>query len=208
MRLSLFTLLWAVSLMAESWSLEKAKEGITLYSRPFEQTHFRETKGVLVVDAPLREVVAIIEDVSLRTRWFEVYKKVAEVHYKNENFVHTVTKMPFPLKDRETVWKKISVAYDSTTGVYHNRFEATTPEEYPLTSHHIRVTHAKGAWYVQEISPYKTEVVYQFFIDPAGGIPRGLANAAATTIPVKALKAIKRAVDSHYYEQTLSASVD
>ena len=199
---SLFLLLVCFSLsFADEWKQERTKNGIQIFSRHYNNANLKETKGTTIFNAPLAEVVAAIEDVEKRTTWFDVYKSAQRIDHKGGTLIHTVTNMPFPLKERETIWERTEVAYDSINGIYRNVFYAVSQTEYPLTSHHVRIIDGRGEWRARSVSPTTTEVTYQFGCDPAGGIPTSFANGASNSIPVKTLKAIQKAMDSHYYSQ-------
>ena len=204
MKTLLLLLTLTLALFSQEWSREKDKDAVTIYSRPFDGTKFLETKGTAVIEASLEEVVLIIEDVSKRTTWWDVYKLAENISHQSKSLIRTVTSMPFPLKDREAIWERTAITYDKEEGLYRNVFHAVDLESYPHSGRDIRIVNGRGEWTACALSATTTQVTYPFGSDPAGGIPHSFVNVAAKSIPVKTLNALRKAVNDGYYQQRLT----
>ena len=91
-------------LSAQSWSLAKEKNEVSVYTRKIEGWGIKEYKAVFVVKASLNKVVKVLKDVPGRYNWLHNTIEIREVERKgNAVSVYNLVDAPWPVSDRDNI---------------------------------------------------------------------------------------------------------
>jgi len=118
----------------------------------------------------------------------EVIHRLSEI----EILVYIVNRAPWPITDREFVWKR-HYAVDSDDRSLL-RFTATR-EDFEGESGLVRMINAQGTWEVTRVSDDNVEVVFQFVGDGGGTIPRGFVDSYNKQLPRQMLLALQSRIE-------------
>jgi len=175
------------------WDLKKEKDGIQIYTRSIEGSSFNEFKGITVIqNSSLTDVLDVILDVKNYESLFPDCKnpKVLKQDGKWYDVHYVLTKGPFPVKDRDSVFEQITV-------IDKNEKHALVtlnplPDYIPEKEDVVRVKNGSGFWDLEEDANNNVNVIYQFHGEPGGDVPAWLANSFVVTHPFKTLENLKK----------------
>jgi hypothetical protein len=194
------------------WELKKDEDGIQVHVRPVEGSDILEYKGVTVVDAGLDALIAFYEKEKRMPEWFHqcveadlLEAKTPALDSNNperlrpeldapvrseEKVLYFVISMPWPVKDRDSVYRRIR-SQDPATGAIEYKVSAV-PNFYPEQKGRIRMPYLKGFWRFTPLQDGRTEVYYQQHSEVGGHIPAWLVNKLAVNIPFESLDNFRR----------------
>jgi len=179
----------------DGWTLVRTNIGIDTYENDRKQDGFKEFRGVTRLAATFEEARDVIKDIPDNIHWLpscrrsELIRTISET----ELLVYIVSKAPWPVLDRDCVWKR-HYAVDTD-----NRFLMHfTADDEPFEGEEglVRILNARGIWEVKRISPETTEVSFQYLGDGGGTVPRGFVNAVTKRIPEKTLRALFERIET------------
>ena len=101
---------------AEWTELEKAN-GIVVYTRPFRGSSFPEVRARGDVCATLPQLVAFVEDVAAFEQWIPdtAEARLLERPTPRTQIYYIRTSMPWPVKDRDMIYRLFETAESSRT---------------------------------------------------------------------------------------------
>ncbi len=171
------------------WELTKDKSGIEIYTRSVEGSSFKEFKGITKIpDCSVNDVLDVILDVANYESLFPDCKnpKVLKQDGKWYDIHYILTKGPFPVKDRDSVFEQITEISENgkCAKVKLNPLPDYVPEKEDI----VRVQNGTGFWVLEEDENNNVSVTYQFHGEPGGDIPAWLANSFVVTHPYKTLE--------------------
>lgn len=179
------------------WQLKKEKDDIQVLTAEVPASSYRAYMATTVVAATTDELVQIIRNPSTCSDW--VYRCGESYRYEQEtpnvDLVYTSSKMPFPLKDRDTL-ARITWHKDPQTKVVKAVGVATTDVLAPKAKL-IRIEEATVIWELTPLADGTTQVRTFGHADPGGELPAWLINQLSTEVPVKTLNGLKKLVAEH-----------
>ena len=176
---------------AAEWELQKQAEGIDVYTRPVADSAIREFKGEGIVAVEIDAIVELLRDSSRFKDWFpdtsesKLLERDGAVSYQ-----YSVMKTPWPVADRDNVFRSVLTVDESTGGVVIS-VEAA-PDAYPIQPGRHRVTKAKGRWQLTPNGPDETHVAFTMHLEPGGSLPDWMVNARVVGTPFEALVNMRR----------------
>ena len=179
----------------DGWTLVRSNLGIDTYENDRTHDGFKEFRGVTHLAATFEEARDIIKDIPGNIHWLpscrrsELIRKISET----EILVYIVSRAPWPVHDRDCVWKRHYVV--DTDDHFLMPFTASD-EPYEGEAGLIRILNARGIWEVIRLDPDTTEVSFQYIGDGGGTVPRGFVNSATRRIPEKALRALSERIEA------------
>jgi hypothetical protein len=180
------------ALQAQSWHLEKDKDGIKVYTRPEPGSNFKAFKGETEVHAALDDVIAIIEDVEQFDVWDEDVKEIRVLEREPGKFLkyYVVYDLPWPLQDRDLCVEAVFSADKNNGNIL--LISGSIPEAVPLQDGIVRITTYWQKWILEPQEKGVVKVMVEGFADPAGDIPAWIANMAITDTPLNMLREIRK----------------
>ncbi len=184
---------------AGGWSKVKESNGIKLYERSVPGTDLKEFMAVTVLDAKMEVIGEALRDVQRYTEWQTDTESVQIVKkYDRNSFVMHIIQDPPVIEKRDIVVKNETL-YDYENGRAVITFYSTEEVKVPLKKNHVRITSMNGLFQMEYLGRNKTKFIYKLKADPAGNIPKKLANATMKYYPYNSLKKLKKIItDSKY----------
>lgn len=169
------------------WREEKQQDGIRIESRAVEGWEIREMRGTAMFDGRLDSLVAVITDPTAAPRLNELVEssKVVQRDSATRYQVYTLTKMPWPLKDRDVLMQR-QIERDARTGavtIADQAASGTVPEKDGL----VRIVRASNRWTFTPTADGKVRIEFVMLSDPAGPIPSSLINSMSVSTPLKTI---------------------
>ncbi|GBF50452.1 hypothetical protein LPTSP4_19770 [Leptospira ryugenii] len=168
-----------------AWEKALEKGGVTIYTREVAGSSLKEFKAETIVDASPASILAILQNADTMVQWWPdcIESKVLKRPSQKDWYVYFVTKVPFPLQNRDTI-NRFEAKEDKEGNI--NILVQAVPNEIPEKAGLVRIPELKGSWSLQK-SGNQTKVIYQLHANPAGNIPAFVANSSVTDSPYKAL---------------------
>jgi hypothetical protein len=173
----------------EDWTLVRSNNGVETYLNDRTNDGFREFRGVTKMAATFEEARDVIKDIPGNIHWLpscrrsELIRTISET----ELLVYIVSTAPWPVHDRDCVWKR---HYVVDTDDHFQLVFTASDEEYEGEAGLVRILDARGVWEVKRLAGDTAEVSFQYLGDGGGTVPRSFVNSATKRIPEKALKAL------------------
>jgi hypothetical protein len=194
MRRLLFFL--AVSIVAtgaaaadDEWTLVRSSHGIDTYVNVRTVDGFKEFRGVMIMPATFEEARDVITDIPGNVHWLPSCRRAKLVRRISETelLVYIVSRAPWPVKDRDCVWKR---HYLVDSDDHFLLLFTATDEAYEGEAGLVRILNARGVWEVRRLENDTAEVSFQYLGDGGGTVPRAFVNSTTKRIPEKALRAL------------------
>lgn len=158
------------------WKLEKDKNGIQIYISEVSYSKFKAAKVVCTFEGDCEKLMGILTDVPSMSEWVfrSVACKILEKKGPYDFTYHTVTDMPWPTEDRETI---IRLNFNTDSLPQYLRIEGVdVPNMAQVKKGLTRVEDYHAIWDVRQITPESVSVEYFIHIDPGGGVPSWIVN--------------------------------
>lgn len=183
---------------AAEWEVASHEPGLTIYTRAVPGQDLKDFRGVLRVQASMREVVAALMDVEAMPQWFFNMKEARLLDDgKGNNLVYFVIKGIWPVSDRDAVIS-MSVQQNPQTLVL-SMLSTAMPDSYPLMRERVRIPRMKSGWVVTPVSLHETEVRLDGNADPGGHIPLWIANLVVVSMPKNTLQNLRALLQKQPY---------
>ena len=184
----------AASAADESWTLVRNNNNVETYLNDRTGDGFREYRGVTKMAATFEEARDVIKDIPGNIHWLPSCRRAELIRTISETelLVYIVSTAPWPVHDRDCVWKRHYVV--NTEDHFRLVFTASD-EEYEGETGLVRILNARGVWEVKRITDDTTEVSFQYLGDGGGTVPRSFVNSATKRIPEKALVALHERIE-------------
>jgi hypothetical protein len=192
----LTSVLWAAEpdeSASESWSLERQADGIDVFTRPVPGSAVKAFKGEGIVEADLETVLAVLRDSDHYQDWFPNCPESKLLKREGPlSFQYSVTEAPWPVTDRDNIFRSVLMR-DESTG--HVEISVTAaPDAYPEQPDRVRVRLANGGWRLAPEGRDRTRVVFTMHLEPGGGVPIWMVNARILSTPFEAITNLRRVV--------------
>lgn len=175
----------------QAWDIVKSENGIQVFTRDVAGSNLKEFKAIMTVDVEPDRVLSLIQDGNSMSIWWPdcIESKVISGSGTLDWKVYFMTKVPFPLENRDTI-NHFMAKKDSNSKVISIQIKGI-PETVPTKSEVVRIPKLTGSW---TISPKETgtEIIYQLHADPGGSIPAFVANSTVVDGPLKTFQAMKQ----------------
>ncbi len=202
----IFTLFCSCTLEAENtWQIAKQEEGIQVYVRDNSKSSLKVFRGVMILSSTkLSSLVAVLDDVKIMPQLLHNCKS-AEIIKKEDKYsttLYIVSKMPWPVKNRDSVVHSIMTQDKNTKKVLINM--RSNPKAVPLKKGMVRVAAMSGYWEFMPVmvdgkDSKQVKVTYELSIDPGGNLPKWLVNTLAVDFPFNTLKNLRQLVKKPAY---------
>ena len=183
------------------WKLRLNKAGIQVFTSKVPGSAFKATRSTMVVEASPASIVALLMDLENCKKWTStcVQARVIKNVSASENYVYSVTDVPFPLKSRDMVGH-ITWEVDAESGKVSSTGRAL-PDEIELKKGLVRVEHADSNWHFTPLSAGQTLIENYTHVDPNGPVPAFLVNLLLVNTPYKSLYNIRKRLKEGVYDK-------
>lgn len=189
-------LLFSVLLSASDWIFVKRTEGVSVYKRPSVLYPIDEVLVVGMVDSKLPMVVRAVKDIDRMSKYYKEMEKMYLVEKIDENnyYTYSLTGMPWPLKNRETIMK-VNLRKDGNKVIVTSVAQKYHPKV-PINNDNVRITRMFQQWVLIDCND-KTKVSQVLKIDPSGNIPKSVMNTILKTVTIDSIKNLRRMVEDY-----------
>jgi hypothetical protein len=178
----------AVAVAADAqWRPEKDESGIRIESRAVDGWEIREMRGTATFKGSVDSLVAVINDPAAAPQLNEFVEqsKVVQRDSASRYQVYTLTKMPWPLKDRDVLMQR-EIRRDAQTGVV-TITDAATQGAVAEQKGLVRITRSHNRWTFTPKADGSVQIELQMLSDPAGPIPSSLINSMSVSTPFQTI---------------------
>ncbi|MFT5681941.1 MAG: putative membrane protein [Myxococcota bacterium] len=119
----------------------------------------------VTIDAPAAQVEGILSDFSGLP---SIFPRIESSSQLDENIIHVVLEMPFPLAPRDYVAK---FTREEAAGETRLHWIAVEHPAAPLSEAHVRLLSTAGTWTIRPDSETTTEVIYRWNAELGGDVP-------------------------------------
>lgn len=184
------------------WSLVLNKNDIKVYNRTVAGSDLNAFKGVTVVNAGLEVILCAIRDIPGQVHWLADCKESKAIEKINSKtwLIYNVTGAPWPVSDRDAVYKRIE-SDDYKEGKVMFIFTAIECPEVPEKEKMVRMKDVYGEIFLKYVDRNHTLAEYTVKADPAGRIPAVVSNIMSKYIPYNTLTGLKEIIRQGKYVQ-------
>ena len=185
----------SIPLNAQEWRQVKVKKGISVFQQK-QKTGLLKLKVTTETAGCINAFQAMLFDTKRAPHWLSNVKKVTLLDSPSafEHFVHTELNAPWPVKDRDMV------TYSRTVLVSNTQLQIgiqAAPDYLPKQTNYIRLHDVAASWIVTKTAEQRIHIEYQAIADPAGKLPKWLANSVAKSSAYKTFLNMKKELE-HY----------
>lgn len=206
---ALLLALLAAPAAAGEWAQFVDEDGVAGYVRAVEGSRVLEVRSVVVVDARIEVVGAVLRDVTGLKRPGSscTEARILRMPDRDHYTFYVAYAVPFPFHDRDVV---VSAAnrYDLEHGRVVASLRAVTDPAAPAVADRVRIEEFEAQFVVEYLTRERTGVVYTSRVDPGGNIPAFLANRVARASLLDNAQTLRRAVRKPAYLEAAAASPD
>lgn len=183
------------------WETVRTDKGITVLRRTVMGTQLHEFQGTGVIEAPISQVMAVLQDTEHRREWMAESKEQRTVQQVNTKMVILYNRLaaPWPVKDRDSVMRAVTL-FDTQNKMVRVEIASTTHPDAPPIDGAVRMPFMVAHWYLwpQEGGKW-TKAEYQVHADPGGSLPDWLINMVSKKIPHDTISALQLQVKRRQY---------
>jgi len=177
----------------DEWTLEKVENGIEIYLSEKPDSKIKQVKAVAHVNASIKDILTLLRDFEAYPSWSSAYKEVEILNdsLENEYVVHSRVALPWPLDDRDFIYRlRILTQKDGTTIMEGRVFQNNIPEQKGV----VRMTVFETNWLLTPTNT-GTTLVSQGHAEPNVSVPAWVVNLFLVNAPLKDITTIKKLVE-------------
>jgi hypothetical protein len=189
--LLLFFIFAMGKILAQDWEFEWEKDGIKIFTRYENGSHYKSFKGETDIYADFSATCALLEDMN---KFDQLDDDISEIRFLAMSpgkmlKYYVVYDVPWPFTDRDLCAEAYIIkAQSNGPEVIEAR---AVPEAVPLYEDRVRIVNYWQRWIIQPEGHGLIHLTLEGFADPAGDIPAWIVNLAITRTPFNVIKAIK-----------------
>jgi len=180
----------------EGWEIVKKdkseEEKWILCSRKTAGSKFLEFQIVGVMNATSKQAQKAVREKMENNEKYEIDGLPIEIlsNTKTELLTYSVSKMPFPFKDRE-MCERVKFSKNETTNTTSVVWKEAWDEAPAKKDKTIRMPIIRGSWLFVPSDSTKSKATYSVQFDPGGHIPAWMVNSMAGSFLIEELKSIE-----------------
>lgn len=186
---------------ATDWELKKDENGIQVYTRPVDGYPYKAIRSVVHLEQTrLSSVVSLIRNSKDCPEWSDSCASATIIDWVNEleNYVHTITDLPWPVSDRDLV-SHVIWHQDPETLVVTMQGNATIGK-LEESEGIVRLTEAQVNWELTALENGSVKVVLEAHINPASLLPSWVTNMLLVDSPYNSMKGLRQRVKLELYQ--------
>jgi len=203
--LILFTLISSMCWANDNWKLVKqdTDENIMIYYSRMDNGMIK-FKGVTQVKSSLNSFIALINDLDNIPNWVSSVRKIIILKRNSQmdGYIYTINKMPWPLKDRDSIVYS-RIVQDPKTNIITISGQAE-PKFIPPNNNYVRVQKIESFWQITPLANNYARIEFQGFADPGGNISsvvfQWLYKFFLWRLPYYTLKNMKQMIQRPKYQ--------
>ncbi|MDA0280788.1 MAG: START domain-containing protein [Proteobacteria bacterium] len=182
--------------------MKKDENGIQVYTRSVDGYSYKAIRSVVhLEETRLSSVVSLIRNSKDCPGWSDscVSATIIEWVSELENYVHTITDLPWPVQDRDLV-SHVIWQQDPETLVVTMQGNATRGK---LEENEgvVRLTEAQINWELTALENSVVKVVLEAHINPASLLPSWITNMLLVDSPYSSMEGLRERVKLKSYQE-------
>lgn len=181
------------------WRLQKEVDNIRIYTIEQEDSPFRAFKAEALLDVPLANVMAVMQDPTSCIEWVHGCSESRAFGDGDfdERYAYSVNDMPWPVSDRDYVIR-IRTQGEKDSGEVEMNLNAV-PAKQPEQDGLVRVDRSDTLYrFIPEGD--QTRMIWLQHTDPNGALPGWLVNSLLVDIPLKSMQKLEAVADRPVYD--------
>ncbi len=182
----------------EGWNLALSKKGIDVYTRKPANAKMKEFKAETHLNAAPDKILTVILDAENYKNWMANVEEGQLIKKENDStyLIHSAVGMPWPFDDRYEITRTV-VLTDSLPNTIICKVTVLKEniEGFEENENDVRIVDGYGYWRLEDDGNGGTNVIYSFYADPAGNLPKGIVNMFIEESPYKTLLNLKSMVE-------------
>lgn len=171
------------------WQLVKKRKGIEIYLRAVEGTTLKQCKAVTTINAPAKDILALLTTPEKNPEWIPNYKDSRTLKRVNDNeyysYTHVIT--AFYAQNRDIVFntsfRKLPSGFIiKSVGV---------PDYIPEEPGYVRIPQFDVNWIAKEEGRNRTKLTQHLIVSPGGNVSDRLANSTLGNSAYKTILSLK-----------------
>jgi len=174
------------------WQEIKKADGIQLYSSSVAGTAILKIKAVAVIDAEIRRVMAIIDDVAHNPDWlpYLIETRVLEQRSEADKLLYSRFDAAWPARDRDVVYRVRVTKHEDGSIIYQQQSQKSPLM--PAQDDYVRANLIQGGYSLIPVDGNQTRVELLLHADPRGKLPLWIINIIKQRLPFELLKGLRR----------------
>jgi len=158
------------------WQLSTSKDGVELYLRATAGSEFPRMRATGTVCASIELLTDHLQDAARFHEWIPDTVRAAMLSEPSasERIFYLVTEMPWPLKDRDMVYRLVRSGNTAASGEITIGMDGV-PDYIPPIVELVRIQSVEGSWHFVE-QDGRTRIELEMHMEPGGNIKPWLAN--------------------------------
>jgi hypothetical protein len=178
------------------WTTIRDENGVTVQEQDARDRVLPILLGVTTIEAPPRDVLSWIQDVSTHTGWMHNCEEARLLGNDGDGVVYSYSRMgsPWPVSDRDVVLRVETTP--SSDGAVRVEFRSTDEVEVAEVSSVVRMPRLEGHYDLRPLESGGTRVEYRLDTDPGGSLPGWLVKRASRDLPYFTLLNLRSRVEA------------
>ena len=186
---------------AADWELKKDENGIQVYIRSVDGYPYKAIRSVVHLEKTrLSSVVSLIRNSKDCPEWSDSCQSATIIEWVSEleNYVHTITDLPWPVSDRDLV-SHVIWHQDPESLVVTMQGNATI-DKLDESEGIVRLTEAQVNWELTALANGSVKVVLEAHINPASLLPSWITNMLLVDSPYNSMEGLRQRVKLKLYQ--------
>jgi len=172
----------------QDWHLAKDQNGISIWTRDFKDSPYKEYKAVTYIDTTIEDVIGELLDAPKYMENCQVgVSHLIGMISSSEYLFYAKNKLPWPLRNRDVISKLTIDRHAEHKVSLH--IEAA-PQELPVLDDALRIKELNGYWLIEKQGDI-IKVTQQLYINPEGSLPAFVTNKLLVKGPYKTFTELK-----------------
>lgn len=181
---------------ADDWQVIAEHDGIVASQRMIEGRTLPQLRSQGEIPGTPYEILAVLLDVPNYHAWVPDCAQAMILRRLGpwRSVVYTLTELPRPLLDRETVVDQ-EVFFVRAPTLVKVTFRAIAAPEVPRASGTVRIGSAEGSYTIEALDDRRSRVTYIVDADPGGTLPEWLVLMQSRRNPVATLTGLRNRLE-------------
>ncbi|MBW2242157.1 MAG: hypothetical protein JRH01_09225 [Deltaproteobacteria bacterium] len=177
-----------------TWEQMREEQGITI-SRLNAGGNQPAFRGVVVMEAELVELLAVLSDDARRVEWMArcIESRRLDERPDGSMLIYSRTKGRWPVSDRDSVLESTVTVSPAEDRALIELRAAESPLMPPISGV-VRIPEMEGHYLLEVVSPGRTQVEYQLSLSLGGSVPGFVSAFVEEDLPFDTLNALREQV--------------
>jgi hypothetical protein len=185
------------------WEKVTSEDGITTFRKSFPDSEVKGVGGECIINASIGKILWVLMDNDHKSEWVDKFKSTRTVDTPSDlsNIQYAAFKMPFPVADRDFVYRYDFSVDQATNAVIVEVKSVEHPNAPAKDTVGVRGEVIHGRYVLQAKGPNQTFVKAEYLADPKGILPAWVVNLVQKSWPYKTLAGLRKQVKKPFVKE-------